>query len=99
MRRHVAPHFLVERAERRVREEPAPASRGEALAPAFEAGRRLRRPLQAPLPDALAAHAELGRDVGEADARAREALQQPRMCVAAVAIVEGGDLPIARGQE
>ena len=99
MRRHVAPHLLVERAERRVREELTPASRGEALAPALEAGRRLRRPLQPPLPDALAADAELGRDLGEADARPGQALEQPRMRVAAVAIVEGGDLAIARGQE
>ena len=80
-------------------EEPAPASRGEALAPAFEAGRRLRRPQLPPLPDALAAHAELARDLGEADAWPGEALEQPRMCVAPVAIVEGGDLSIARGQE
>ena len=80
-------------------EELAPAARGEALATALASGRRLGRPLQAPLADTLAADAELRRDRREADAGPRQALQQPGVGVASVAIVEGGDLTIARRQQ
>ncbi len=83
MRRHVAPHLLIERADEGCSRELAPAAHGEARDSCSRPARRLGRPLEVPLADTLAADAELRRDRREADAGPCQALQQPRMGVAA----------------
>jgi hypothetical protein len=90
---------LVERAKRRVLEELAAPPRGQALSAPLEPGRGRRRPLLPPLAHALTTDPELAGDRREADTRPGQLFEQPCVGVASVAIVEGGDLPIARGEE